>query len=253
MEVPLLKLLISSRSFTNMAAPDHSCFWLVDFHMSSVPLAGYDPIFYFHHANVDRLWATWQSTHTTALPAAESSLALEPFNKAFSNSWSTGADYMTTDQLGFRYLNFCFFLPPWIFEPLKPVLIPSTLVKESFNSARLQLKSNEMQQESMEIRVFINDHNAGATTPTTSNENFAGSIGIFGMNDPESDIDKEQKPKMSTVTDQHFDIELDITDSLNKINDGETEISLSFIPINLKGEPVKIEAIKFEEIQLLVE
>ncbi len=27
--------------------------------------AAYDPIFWFHHANVDRLWAIWQSSHST--------------------------------------------------------------------------------------------------------------------------------------------------------------------------------------------
>jgi hypothetical protein len=28
-----------------------------------------DPIFFLHHANVDRLWAQWQSTHRSALPS----------------------------------------------------------------------------------------------------------------------------------------------------------------------------------------
>ena len=221
--------------------------------MASVALAGYDPIFYFHHANVDRLWATWQSSHTTSLPASESNFALEPFNKAFSSSWSTGSDYMTTDQLGFRYSTFCFFIPPWIFGPLKPVIIPPTLVKEPFNSARLQLKSSEMQQESMDIRVFLNDQNAGAITPTISNDNFAGSIGVFGMNNSEGDNDSMQKTRMNTATDQRFDLEIDITDSLNKFNDGKTDLSLSLVAVNLKGDLVKTEDIKFEEVQLLVE
>ena len=29
--------------------------------MASVPSAAYDPIFYLHHANIDRLWADWQA------------------------------------------------------------------------------------------------------------------------------------------------------------------------------------------------
>jgi hypothetical protein len=34
-------------------------------HMGDVPLAGNDPVFYMHHANVDRLWACWQQLHGT--------------------------------------------------------------------------------------------------------------------------------------------------------------------------------------------
>ncbi|MDP9263865.1 MAG: tyrosinase family protein [Acidobacteriota bacterium] len=34
-------------------------------HMGDVPLAGNDPVFYFHHSNIDRLWACWQNLHPT--------------------------------------------------------------------------------------------------------------------------------------------------------------------------------------------
>lgn len=34
-------------------------------YMGDVPVAGNDPIFYSHHANINRLWACWQHLHTT--------------------------------------------------------------------------------------------------------------------------------------------------------------------------------------------
>ena len=34
-------------------------------HMGDVPVAGNDPVFYSHHANIDRLWACWQQLHGT--------------------------------------------------------------------------------------------------------------------------------------------------------------------------------------------
>ena len=34
-------------------------------HMGDVPVAGNDPLFYSHHANIDRLWACWQRLHPT--------------------------------------------------------------------------------------------------------------------------------------------------------------------------------------------
>lgn len=36
-------------------------------HMGDVPVAGNDPVFYSHHANIDRLWACWQNQQ--AVPA----------------------------------------------------------------------------------------------------------------------------------------------------------------------------------------
>jgi hypothetical protein len=33
--------------------------------MGDVPVAGNDPIFYLHHANIDRLWACWQHLYKT--------------------------------------------------------------------------------------------------------------------------------------------------------------------------------------------
>jgi hypothetical protein len=34
-------------------------------HMGDVPLAGNDPVFYHHHANIDRLWSCWQNLYGT--------------------------------------------------------------------------------------------------------------------------------------------------------------------------------------------
>ena len=40
-------------------------------HMSSVVVSPFDPMFYLHHCNVDRLWAMWQiDGHATEYPAA---------------------------------------------------------------------------------------------------------------------------------------------------------------------------------------
>lgn len=50
-------------------------------HMGSVPWSGFDPIFWAHHAMVDRLWRLWQIRHGTPGPPAEIwSQALPPFS-----------------------------------------------------------------------------------------------------------------------------------------------------------------------------
>jgi tyrosinase len=39
--------------------------------MSEVDFAAYDPVFFAHHANVDRAWRIWQSAHPGANPPAD--------------------------------------------------------------------------------------------------------------------------------------------------------------------------------------
>src|SRR4029453_19534788 len=38
--------------------------------MSAVPVAGFDPVFWSHHAMIDRLWYLWKLAHPGALPPA---------------------------------------------------------------------------------------------------------------------------------------------------------------------------------------
>ena len=35
------------------------CFFIGPLTMGAIPVSPSDPIFYFHHANIDRFWALW--------------------------------------------------------------------------------------------------------------------------------------------------------------------------------------------------
>jgi tyrosinase len=51
-----------------------------DGHMSQIPFAAYDPIFWAHHTMIDRLWRLWQLQHPGANPDASLlDQALPPF------------------------------------------------------------------------------------------------------------------------------------------------------------------------------
>lgn len=73
-------------------------------HMGDVPLAGNDPVFYTHHANIDRIFACWEtkygipagswSTQTFSFPDENGVLQTQPVS-----------DFLDTTKLGYVYDN----------------------------------------------------------------------------------------------------------------------------------------------------
>ncbi|KAK3690182.1 tyrosinase [Podospora appendiculata] len=69
-------------------------------HMQNVPSAAFDPIFYMHHANIDRLLALWQTVNpdswfeSDASPSATDKLT--PFHHKFA---SGKVDYFNSDNV----------------------------------------------------------------------------------------------------------------------------------------------------------
>ena len=147
--------VISFASFQNLInGPHGSVHGRVGGDMCCVPTASYDPIFFLHHANVDRIWARWQTLHPGPLPASEASWTLPPFNRPFSTQWQTGSDVESTDALGYRYRTLCFILPP--FRIWDVVVFPwPPPIRTRFEKARLVVKSTRMQEQAIEVRVEV--------------------------------------------------------------------------------------------------
>jgi hypothetical protein len=73
-------------------------------HMGDVPVAGNDPIFYTHHANVDRLWACWQQLHTT--PAGQWQEAMFSFvDETGKLQTQPVKNFLNSAALGYVYDN----------------------------------------------------------------------------------------------------------------------------------------------------
>ena len=65
--------------------------------VADVPYAAYDPIFWAHHAMIDRLWRLWELRHPTAgVPRSLLGAALRPFP-------ITVVDTLSTTALGYDY------------------------------------------------------------------------------------------------------------------------------------------------------
>lgn len=254
--------------------------------MCCVPTASYDPIFYLHHANVDRIWARWQLSHPGSLPATEGLWELPPFNRPFTTQWQRGSDVESTDALGYRYRTWCFYLPPIRIWEVAVIPWP-LLIRERFTTARLVVRSERMQEKAFEVRVFINQPRATSRTKTAGNAAFVGAFGFIGHgSDAETETVHCRECAMLGHTGEHrhhengghehgghehgghddgagrhganeseerFDVEFDLSESLRNLAADDDEVSLKLIAVDADGNEVSAEEILFDEIELVVE
>jgi len=63
--------------------------------MSQIPTAPADPMFWMHHAEIDRIWAVWSSTHSGQTPNLQGPDAvLDPWPESYTDVLGTGVrDY----------------------------------------------------------------------------------------------------------------------------------------------------------------
>ena len=231
--------------------------------MGSVPTAAYDPIFYLHHANIDRLWADWQTAHPGALPAIEANFQLEPFPRPYSVQWQTGSDVESTAALGYRYRRFCFWFPPFkVWEvvaidwPFRELVQPQ--------SVRVVLKAHHMQPTPVEIRAFLDQPDAGARTQTIGNPAFAGAAAFFGHGSADPHGEKPQPaaghgghgettraPQPGVK--ERFDLELNITPALRARKAEGGKVALRLIAVDGDGNEVPADKLILDSVSVEVE
>ena len=150
--------------------------------MGAFDYAGYDPIFWIHHANVDRHWARWQRLHDGAsVPRLDHSL--QDLNMTVERT----IDHRKT--LGYDYVaNECFerFNRNDVESGVSafnasPTQYSVTGLADGFESVILEFHNvGHPLEGTREIRVFINQPNADAETVTEGNIHYAGSRILLG-------------------------------------------------------------------------
>jgi tyrosinase len=232
--------------------------------MGSVPTAAYDPIFFLHHANIDRLWADWQAAHPGALPAVEAGFELQPFPRPYSNQWQTGADVESTVALGYRYRRFCFWFPPFrlwevvaIDWPFREAIVPQ--------SVRVVVKAHHMQPLPVEIRAFLDQPDASGRTKTIGNPSFAGAAAFFGhgSRDPHGEKPAEAatgheghgatRPAPQRAVKERFDLELNITSALRARKPEGGKVALKLVAVDGDGNEVPADDLILEGVSVEVE
>ncbi len=153
---------------TDIEGPHGSIHVAIGGNMGSVPTAAKDPVFWLHHANIDRLWEQWlRMCGGRSNPTSNSTWMNKTYTFFDENGKAvnmTGGQVVNTAaSLNYRY-DFPFKLPcnliikwwDWKWKTIPLIRIPEKLTidkniqKASFRNAKVQELENFMRTEKME-------------------------------------------------------------------------------------------------------
>jgi len=229
--------------------------------MGSVPYAAYDPIFWAHHCNIDRLFAAWQAAHPNIIPKDEAfngksiwTTPLTPFGVTTEAVWDM-------KKLGYEYLT----------DEVQPTAFTATekfagtpvvgfslaSVEPTVEKAELEFQNVLHPRSSCEIRVFFNQPDANVSTPTVGNDHYAGSLFLFGHGECPGEaghcapdrgpIDQFDIRRPSHV--QPFNASVDVTEALQKLA-GANEVSVTLVATDFNGNQLPNPGTDFDGIML---
>jgi hypothetical protein len=217
------KFIATRKSFREINAhlvnPHTSIHLLINGDMSNQKYAAYDPIFWSHHATVDRQWAIWQKLH----PGPDASIPMDLELEGLDKKVQDVLDY--ENQLGYQYDNLDEDVDK--FRKLTRSRIPVTIMK---------MRGITMGMESYAVDVFLKNNQ-------TNEEAYAGFFGIFGMGKMMGMGNHMQHRK----SDQYIDIGA----ALKKLNADKNNVTIELHAVDMKGNVVNTNRLPIEGLDIL--
>ena len=167
--------------------------------MGSVPTAAYDPVFWLHHANVDRIWYFWQQQHPNAIvDDGVRSFVCAPFTL-------TGKDVLEVSALGYSYVDQESMVTstsvqelaeavspaepaadpaaetePEAAAPTPAITLPLDVPTGPFRRATIEFVKVTPPVSSFIVHMYLDHPDATLETAKTIDEGYAGAVPLFG-------------------------------------------------------------------------
>lgn len=138
--------------------------------------AAFDPIFWGHHSNVDRLFTKWQELHPGLNPPDGSDVLL-PFSYTVSQS-------LDVHKFGYEYVAHAAVVKVDKGTSISKfksgaISVPIDLAK-NHEAAELRLHKVVPPEYSFYIRAFLNQPDADISTPLDGNDHFVANLPMWG-------------------------------------------------------------------------
>lgn len=239
--------------------------------MSAVVSAAYDPIFWLHHAMIDKLWYDWQKAHPNAnVP--------QPVLDAVVYGGMVGVTLIDAEQ-SLRYIysdndvQSAAVPPAPVPQPPTPtatspqpgpgvVQLDVGAVRSPFRRAELDFHQLHPPKDSFVMRAFIAKPDADAFTPS-SDPAYAGRMVLFGhgrCHGAQGHCDPSLQPRdrydlrpKHPLRFEHTRYVMDVTRGLRRYltqNPGATSVLFYVATVDAQGQPAAADAVKYRAVSL---
>ncbi|MFL6336492.1 MAG: tyrosinase family protein [Pyrinomonadaceae bacterium] len=211
-------------------------------YMQSAGTTARDPIFWAHHSNVDRLYSEWQGQHPGAGPDDPEDI-LAPWPNQVK-------DVEAISDLGYEYMKSAYVfetnsqLPIARFRSAAAAVHPAVLQRHS----RAEIRLHKVQYSTSGgafVRVFLNQPEADASTPTRDNPNFVAQLATFSgecIGGPgHCDVPSESRRKYD-IRPRHRktpgNFRIDATEAVRRLSEqGTTDFQVNLVVLDIDGTP----------------
>lgn len=211
--------------------------------MVDARVTAFDPIFWAHHSNVDRIWAQWQEHHANGRPD-DMDAVLAP--------WSmTVKDTMSTSKLGYEYMRNSYHYATSSkhgmtnFNSQSANVDPQVL--NTFSKAEVRLhRVQRANLPSSVLRIYLNDDSVSHKSKMQDNSHFVTELHMFhgachgGPGHCNLPLERSRQfDQRSLHHNEPRNHRIDVTDAVNRmLAKGEDDISVHIVVTGLDGQPL---------------